>query len=358
MQIAPVVAALALAACTQRASTAPIVVDDVATTSADETPRDGRVILITIDGARWQDVFDGSDPGFAGGAPSVPPEELMPRAHALVAARGVALGATRDGCATVHTAGASNVSLPGYMEIFTGHASHCLDNNCLPVSETVLDEGARDDQVSVASIGSWETLARAVSGGGSGVVVAVGREWPASVPVSGQLAELVDAGNKIDPYPGIDKYRPDVATAAIALEYFRVNKPALFHIGLGDTDEFGHRLDYRSYLAALKQADGVIGAVADILDTMGEDGAKTTVIVTPDHGRNSDFKDHGVFRPESGRTFVLAFGGRVPVRGIACPTHDYTLADIAPTIRVLMGLPKDRADGAGRAIDLITEPRQ
>ena len=84
---------------------------------------------------------------------------------------------------------------------------------------------------------------------------------------------------------------------------------------------------------------------------------KTTVIVTPDHGRNSDFRDHGVFRPESGRTFVLAFGGRVAVQGIACPSHDYTLADIAPTIRVLMGLPKDRADGAGRAIDLITEPR-
>jgi len=30
---------------------------------------------------------------------------------------------------------------------------------------------------------------------------------------------------------------------------------------------------------------------------------------------------------------------------------------IAPTIRVLMGLSQDRADGAGRAIDLITELR-
>ena len=243
MQIAPVVAALALVACTQRASTASIVVDDVSTTSATETPRDGRVVLITIDGARWQDVFEGSDPGFSG-APSVPPEQLMPRAHALVATRGVALGATRGGCATVHTAGASNVSLPGYLEIFTGHASHCLDNACAQVEETVLDEAARDDQVSVASIASWEVLSRAVSGGGTGVVAAVGRQWPDTVPVTGHLADLVDAGRKADPYPGIDEYRPDAATAAIALEYFRVNKPALFHIGLGDTDEFGHRSDY------------------------------------------------------------------------------------------------------------------
>ncbi len=354
MQIAPLVAALALAACTERASTASVVTDDVATTSTAETPRDGRVILITIDGARWQDVFEGSDPKFSG-APSVPPEQLMPRAHALAATRGVALGATRAGCGTVHTAGASNVSLPGYLEIFTGHASHCLDNACAQVEETVFDEASRDAQISVASIGSWEMLGRAVSSGTTGVMTSVGRDWPEAVPVTGHLAELVEAGRNADPYPGIDAYRPDGATAAIALEYLRVNRPALFHIGLGDTDELGHRSDYAGYLAALKQADDTIGAVADLLDTMDEDGVKTTVIVTPDHGRNSDFRDHGVFRPESGRTFVLAFGRRVAVQGIACPSHDYTLADIAPTIRVLMGLPKDRADGAGRAIDLITE---
>jgi hypothetical protein len=278
----------------------------------------------------------------------------MPRAHALVAAHGVALGATREGCATVHTAGASNVSLPGYLEIFTGHASRCLDNRCAQVEETVLDEAARTGSLGVASIGSWSELTRAVSGGDSGVLVSTGHSWPDAAP-TGRLGELVAAGRTADPYPGHDDYRPDAATAAIALEYFRVAKPALFHIGLGDTDEHGHRDDYPSYLAALRRADDVIGSIADILATMGPDGEKTTVIVTPDHGRNSDFRDHGVFRPESGRTFVLAFGGRVAVRGVGCPTRDVTLADIAPTIRVLMGLPRDRASGAGRPIELITD---
>ena len=51
---------------------------------------------------------------------------------------------------------------------------------------------------------------------------------------------------------------------------------------------------------------------------------------------------------------MIAFGGRVPVRGIACASHEVTLADIAPTIRVLMGLPRDLADGAGTPIELIT----
>jgi hypothetical protein len=357
MQIAPFVAAVAVAACAERTSATAIVTDDLTTSSVPTPARDGRVVLVTIDGARWQDVFEGSDPGFSG-APSVRPEEIMPRAHRLVATRGVALGASRDGCGTVHTAGASNVSLPGYLEIFTGHASHCLDNACSHVEETVLDEAARmKKRGGVASIGSWDVLEKAVSSGSDGVFVSAGRSWPDAVPATARLGELVAAGQIADPYPGYGAYRPDAATAAIALEYFRAAKPALFHIGLGDTDELGHRSDYASYLDALRGADAVIGAVADILDTMGTDGDKTTVIVTPDHGRNSDFRDHGVFRPESARTFVLAFGGGIPVRGIGCSARDITLADIAPTVRVLMGLRRDTADGAGRPIELVTEAK-
>lgn len=351
---APFVAALALAACAERTGTAPVVTDDLVTASTSNPPRDGRVVIVTIDGARWQDVFEGSDPSRSG-APALPPEALMPRAHRLVATRGVALGATRGGCGTVHTAGGSNVSLPGYIEIFTGHPSHCLDNHCEAVAESVLDEAARAGVAGVASVGSWEELDKAVTGGNAGVFVSAGRSWPQGTPATDRLGDLVAAGQTADPYPGHYGYRPDVATAAIALEYYRLARPALFHVGLGDTDEYGHRNDYAAYLAALRRADDLIGDLADLLATMGDEGEKTTVIVTPDHGRNSDFRDHGVFRPESARTFVLAFGGGIAVRGIACPTGDVTLADIAPTVRVLMGLPRDDADGHGRPIDLIAE---
>ena len=357
MQVVQLATALALASCTQRADSTPTVTtDDLGTTSTLAFPRDGRVVLVTIDGARWQDVFEGSNPEFSG-APSIPPEQLMPRTLALVASRGVALGATREGCAKVHTAGASNVSLPGYLEIFTGHASHCLDNSCSQVEVSVLDEAVRAGVSGVASIGGWEELSKAVSGGNAGVFVSVGRSWPDDVPAVDHLGDLVAAGNAADAYPGHAEYRPDAATAAIALEYLRVAKPALFHIGLGDTDEYGHRGDYPSYLDALRRADALVGAVADVLATMGDDGEKTTVIVTPDHGRNADFRDHGAFHPESARTFLIAFGSRLVPRGIGCPTRDITLADVAPTVRVLMGLPRDATSGGGIPVELITEPQ-
>ena len=194
-----------------------------------------------------------------------------------------------------------------------------------------------------------------MSNGSSPVFVADGTlRWPGSRPIDdGVLEQLVAAGERADAYPGHGRYRPDASTSAIALEYFRTAAPAVFHVGFGDADEYGHRNDYPAYLGAIRDADTFIGKLADTLDGMGDIGARTTVIVTTDHGRNRDFQHHGSFSLTSARTFVMAFGARVAVRGVACPSRDLTLADIAPTMRVLMGLPIDSSPEAGRPIEEI-----
>ena len=88
---------------------------------------------------------------------------------------------------------------------------------------------------------------------------------------------------------------------------------------------------------------------------MGELGARTTVIVTTDHGRNTDFRHHGAWSASSGRSFVLAFGGRVAPQGVVCPSRNVTLTDIAPTMRALMGLRSDPSSD-GRTIAEIAPP--
>lgn len=323
---------------------------------------DNRIVLITIDGVRPEDVFEGADPTLRPGANVERlrrPEAVMPRTTKLIAKGGVALGAERAGCGAVRTASGANVSLPGYLEIFTGRKTRCRDNHCArTLLPTVLDEVADSGSSLVASIGSWDLLDRAVTRGSSNVLVAEGRQpWPGSRPlVAGKMNELVAAGESTDAYPGVGRYRPDAFTAAIALEYLRTGEqPKVLHVGLGDADEWGHRNDYPAYLGAIGTADAFIGEVADTLDAMGDAGARTTVIVTTDHGRNRDFQHHGALSATSGRTFVLAFGGRVPARGVACPAHDVTLADVAPTMRVILGLPADTSPDAGRPIEEIAE---
>jgi hypothetical protein len=324
---------------------------------------DGRVVLVTIDGVRPEDVFEGADLALRPGSKIehlTRPEAVMPRTHKLVATRGVALGAARAGCGVTRTASGANVSLPGYLEIFTGRKTGCRDNRCARTqTRTFLDDAADAGLLPVASIGSWDLLDRAVTRGSSPVLVAEGAQrWPGSRPlVEGRLEALVSSGEEAEAYPGNGKYRPDDFTSAIALEYLRTSAPPVLHVGLGDADEWGHRNDYPAYLDAIGRADAFIGKVADTLDAMGEVGARTTVIVTTDHGRNRDFQHHGAFSLTSARTFVIAFGPRVATRGVACPVRDVTLADVAPTIRALIGLPPDASPEAGRPIaEIVGSP--
>jgi hypothetical protein len=324
---------------------------------------DGRIVLVTIDGVRAEDVFDGADPELRPGSHVerfAKPEAVMPRTHRLVETRGVALGADRPGCGVVRTASGANVSLPGYLEIFTGRKTHCRDNHCARTElPTVLDEAADAGLWPIASIGSWEVLANAASRSNAHVLVDEGSlPWPGARPlVPSELEAVVAAGERAEAYPGGGRYRPDARTTEVALEYLRNVAPPVLHVGLGDPDEYGHRNDYPSYLNAIAQADAFIGKVADTLDTMGEVGARTTVIVTTDHGRNRDFQHHGAFSLTSARTFVIAFGARVGSRGVVCPSRDVTLADIAPTIRVLVGLRPDTSPDSGRPIEEIVGPQ-
>lgn len=279
---------------------------------------DGRVILVTLDGVRASDAFGDS----------------LPRTRALVEAHGVALGG--GWCEhTVETGTGVNVSLPSYFAIFTGHQTGCLDNRCdALVTPTVLDEAAAQG-MSAASIGSWEVLDHAVSNGTGGVTVLEGSTHFKGRFEDDGLEALVRGGEQIAPFPGDRKYRPDLLTMLIALRYYRLARPRVFHVGLGDADEWGHRNDLPAYLAAIRAEDEFIGELATLIDD------KTTVIVTTDHGRNEDFRHHGAGSRTAARSWVMAFGARVTPRGATCSARDLTVADIAPTLRALVGLPPD-----------------
>lgn len=301
------------------------------TTKAAATPPapvEKRVILVTLDGVRWQDIV----------APDAE-MELLPRTYEAVAEGGVIVGAsTQQGCAAIRATSGSNVSLPGYIEILGGRPTGCTHNYCPTVTNpTVLDDAAKGGVTGIASFSSWQTIGRAVSNGHSvGIFVSAG------------------AGDqKVDPFPAEGgNYRPDRLTGPAAVAYFRANHPRMLHVGLGDTDEFAHHSNLRGYVSALKEADVLVGNLMDAVADAGL-ASSTTFIVTTDHGRAANFRDHGPGIPASARSFVIAFGGGVKPAGVACSKHDMILADVGATVRALLDLPPDKAPNAGKPIEEI-----
>jgi hypothetical protein len=297
------------------------------------------VVLVTLDGVRWQDVLDGAEP--------------LPGLRRLMA-RGVVLGGDD---APMVASGPEFVSLPGYEEIFTGHAPRCADNGCRRASRpTLLDELRAHDRLlgdEIAVIASWERLARVAALDPRGLTISTGRHGGVSrsrLRVDDAAARLLDEAGRADAFPGHDDYRPDRYTAALALAYLRATRPRLLVVGLGDTDEHAHRGDRAGYLEALRAADAFVAALGATLDTLGDYGARTTIVVTTDHGRARDFVEHGARAPESGRVWLAMAGGGIDARGLGRAGRTARLADVAPTLRLVLGLPPDGSAGAGEPL--------
>lgn len=328
------------ASCAARGSGA---VEYVATSSggpATDPAREWRhpVVLVTVDGVRWQEIFEGTDPGRT--ARPRRAAELVPNLERLARERGAAVGA--PGLGLVRASGPEFVSLPGYTEILTGRSVHgCPNNECDgPGVPTLLDQ-AHDAGARVAAFASWDRLARATSAQPGRFFVSCGRHGDPT----------------IDPAPGGGDFRPDRVTADLALAHLERERPDVLFLGLGEPDEYAHHSDYEGYLRALSFADAVVGRLFATLDRMGPRGARTHVIVTVDHGRSSAFHSHGGFAPESARVWLFAAGPEIAARGRVVSPREHRLADVAPTLRAVMGLPRDLAPPAGEPLDELFASR-
>jgi hypothetical protein len=286
----------------------------------------GNVILVTIDGVRWQEVLTGADQALADAAALARGEArtaraLTPNLHRLFFDEGAVIGDPRVG-EPFTASGPVFVSLPGYVEIMTGAESGCSGNDCEPdVRWAIAGSIARSaaPEGSSAVFASWERIARALPRDAAGLTVRAGRE----------------PGEEAPPYPGNGEYRQDQRTAAMAIDHLVRHRPRFLWVALGDTDEWAHRHDYRGYIEALRFADGVVGELAAHLNDMEDYGARTTILVTTDHGRDASFADHG--GPSSAGVWLMARGARIARRGITPLPRTRHLCDIAPTVAVLLG---------------------
>jgi len=312
--------------------------DEIATAAAAEAAEARRgdpVVLVVLDGVRWQEIFEGVDPVLARGTPLEPrgAAALTPNLHALMREHGASLGGTDRG--RIRASGPNFVSLPSYREIFSGRAlEDCTSNECSAIARPTLVDELRDRGRKVAVFSSWEKIELAAAKHLDGVVMSAGR---------GE-----DPG---DPWPGSGAFRQDRATADAALLHLQAEQPDFLFVGLGEPDEYAHRGDYAGYVRSLVAADSIVGEIRTRLDRMGERGRRTHLFVTADHGRSEGFREHGGRYPESARVWLVASGPRIVARGDVKAEGDRRLRDVAPTIRLVAGLPAgERSADAGRPI--------
>ena len=313
------------------------------------------VILITIDGLRWQEFFTGADRDYfkrdkagSGGEAEQrfwrgTPEErravLMPFVWKTLANRGQIFGDAATGSTSRVTNGLW-FSYPGYSEMFSGVADPRIDSNRkMPNPNITVFEWLNKRpgfEGKVAAFGSWDVLPFMLNTERSGLRVGTG--WN---PMPAAATEKQRAINELAAdLPRYWSYGPfDAPIVYAALEHLRAERPRVLYLMLGEGDEWAHEGRYDLYLDANQRADRFIERIWQTVQSMPEYANQTTLVLTTDHGRGAttkDWMDHGRDVPAAERTWMALLGAGVPPTGVR-PQVNVTTSQIAATIAWLVG---------------------
>ncbi|HKO48804.1 MAG TPA: hypothetical protein VJV79_13825 [Polyangiaceae bacterium] len=92
------------------------------------------------------------------------------------------------------------------------------------------------------------------------------------------------------------------------------------------------------------------------MERLAARGTRTALFVTADHGRADSFVEHGSKFPESARVWLIAAGSAVRANGFVAAPSPRRLAELAPTVRQIAGLPADRHPEAGMPLSELLNP--
>jgi hypothetical protein len=348
-----VVLAVGLAACS--ATPEEGAVETEPATSDTRADASHRVILITLDGLRWEELFTGADAWLLASdytseealmrerydAPT--PEErrarLMPFMWSTVAMEGQLYG-NRHLDSRADLRSTQVFSYPGYNTILTGAIDSTITSNdkVLNSNTTVLEwvNGLPAFEGRVAAVGSWDVFPYILNEARAGFPVNAGFEpWE---PPRSDSERLVNDLQRQIPSPW-RTVRLDAFTHFYALETLRRDRPRLLYIAYGETDDFAHDGDYDQYLDAAYRTDGFIADLWAWVQADPEYAGRTTFIVTTDHGRGSEHRwiGHGLDWIGSNAIWMAAIGPDVPALGENTPGQVHQ-TQVAATVAAALGL--------------------
>ena len=320
---------------------------------ADEPAPESRVVLATVDGLRWEEVFSGLDSSMVGNgqedlleefwAPE--PEErrsrLFPWLWSEVATGGVLLGNRRIG-SNGTIANGRNFSYPSYNELLSGAADDRIDSNDkVPNPNVTVLEWLNHRpgfEGRVAAFASWDVFPFILNEERSGLPVNAGfRE--AVGPGLTDRERYLNRLQALTPSPW-SAVRLDVFTHHYALEYARRESPVILYVGYGETDDFAHDGDFEAYIRAAHRTDAFLRDLWGWLQSEPGYSGNTTLIVTTDHGRGSGegWIGHGEGPRWAGSEYVwLAAIGPAVAPGGERSDVDFELRQVAATVAAAAG---------------------
>ncbi len=317
------------------------------------------VVLIVLDGFRWQEVFNGAehdlmdvkhgnaqDPtqlrkDFQRDTPEAAREALLPFLWTVVAKQGQIYGNQHKGSVAQVTNG-FKFSYPGYNEMSTGYPNPQINSNEFgpnpnaTVFEWLNNQPEFHNQVAI--FGTWDTFNDIFRAKQSGLLIRAGWNlpWAAQLtPREQLLKKLYETSTRVE-----DDDAPDSFTHEDLLDYLQTHSPRALFVGYGETDDWAHAGKYDLVLQAAHEDDQRIAELWRTMQAKPEYHDQVTFIITCDHGRGSGLKlwrDHDKNINGAENIWIAVIGPDTPPTGEMSNVPRVTQSQIAATIAQLLG---------------------
>jgi hypothetical protein len=341
-----------------------------------------RVVLVTVDGARWQEVFAGLDESLLRAqlpktadiktspvyqrywAPT--PEErrarLMPFFwRTLVAHEGLAAGNRTRGSLVSVTNG-HRFSYPGYSEILTGRAhddvikSNDAIQNRFPTVLQFVRHKLKLPAPKIATFASWGTLASIAENTPGDTTVNAGLQ---DYDSPSELLKILSGLQRDTPLPW-ENMRHDAYTFRFAMDYLKREQPTILYIAFDEADDWAHDGLYDHVMEALHRTDRYLEQLWTALQSDDVYRGRTTLLITADHGRGrtaDTWRRHGASVEGSDEIWLALASPDVARRGEWLPGMPLFQNQIAATIATLFGLDyREQNADAGLPLPLWRRP--
>ena len=344
-----------------------------------QAPQRDAVILITLDGARIEEIFGGMDEPifrstlkgahkldeleiykrFRGDTREERRQRLMPFFWQLVTEHGSIAGDRALG-SIVRLRNRHRFSYPGYAEILTGepHDEAIASNDPVQSPFTTVLEGIRAElglpAAKVATFGSWGVFNAIAERERGATFVNAGVEDVDSADVDVvRLNALQREANT--PWDGT---RFDAFTFRLAMQHLASARPRVLYLAFDETDDWAHDGRYDRLLDAYARTDGYLRTLWTWLQNEPDYRGRTHLLITTDHGRGrtpQDWRSHGA-KVEGAEDVWMAFvSPRMARRGAWRGGPELTTSQAAATLASWVGVDwKAAHPGAGSPVDAST----
>lgn len=326
-------------------------------TSFSQTRKTENVVIVTLDGMRWQEIFGGVDSSLMNNTKYTRDsaevknrlwsdnaverrKKLLPFLWSTVEQNGQLYG-NRNAGNYVNVTNPYQFSYPGYNEIFTGYPDTAVKSNdkIYNKNTNVLEfiNKQKGFQGKVAAFSTWDAFPYILNVKRSGIYVNSDVD---SLKFSSPEFKLINDIQFLTAKPlGV---RLDVLTYIAAREYVKEFKPRVLYIAFDETDDYAHEGLYDQYLKSAHAEDAMIADLWNTLQSMPQYKNKTTLLITCDHGRGDKIKDqwrdHGQKVDDSNQIWLAAMGPDTKTLGEVKTNGQLYQRQIATTIASLLGL--------------------